>query len=62
MLGNRMGRIVIDKTGLSGNYDFTLVWDPDSTPGSTVPSVFAALQGTNRDCASTRKKPQYPFL
>jgi len=44
MLGNRMGRIVIDKTGLSGNYDFTLVWDPDSTPGSTFPSVFAALQ------------------
>jgi uncharacterized protein (TIGR03435 family) len=44
MLGNRMGRIVTDKTGLSGNYDFTLVWDPDSTPGSTFPSVFAALQ------------------
>ena len=44
MLGNRMGRIVIDKTGLSGNYDFTLVWDPDGTPGSTVPSVFTALQ------------------
>jgi uncharacterized protein (TIGR03435 family) len=44
MLGNRMGRIVIDKTGLTGNYDFALVWDPDSTPGSTVPSVFAALQ------------------
>jgi uncharacterized protein (TIGR03435 family) len=44
MLGNRMGRIVTDKTGLAGNYDLTLVWDPDSTPGSTVPSVFAALQ------------------
>jgi uncharacterized protein (TIGR03435 family) len=44
MLGNRMGRIVIDKTGLSGNYDLSLVWDPDSTPGSTAPSVFAALQ------------------
>ena len=39
-----MGHIVIDKTGLPGNYDLTLVWDPDNTPGSTFPSVFAALQ------------------
>ncbi len=44
MLGNRMGHIITDKTGLAGNYDLTLVWDPDSTPGSTLPSVFAALQ------------------
>jgi len=44
MLGKQMGRIVADKTGLSGTYDFSLVWDPDTTPDSTVPSVFAALQ------------------
>jgi uncharacterized protein (TIGR03435 family) len=44
MLGKQMGRGVIDKTGLTGNYDFSLVWDPDQTSGSTVPSVFAALQ------------------
>lgn len=44
MLGKQMGRGVLDKTGLRGNYDFSLAWDPDQTPGSTVPSVFAALQ------------------
>lgn len=44
MLGKEMGRGVIDKTGLSGNYDFSLEWDPGETAGSSVPSVFAALQ------------------
>jgi uncharacterized protein (TIGR03435 family) len=44
MLAKEMGRGVIDKTGLSDNYDFSLEWDPDQTAGSSVPSVFAALQ------------------
>jgi uncharacterized protein (TIGR03435 family) len=28
------GRIVVDKTGLSGSYDFTLAWTPDQMPGA----------------------------
>jgi bla regulator protein blaR1 len=28
------GRIVVDKTGLSGSYDFTLSWTPDQMPGA----------------------------
>jgi len=43
-LGNQLARIVVDKTGLPGKYDWTLVWDPDPGPDSTDPSIFTALQ------------------
>jgi uncharacterized protein (TIGR03435 family) len=42
-------RIVVDKTGLTGKYDFTLQWSPDEVhgadaPESAGPSIFTALQ------------------
>ncbi len=44
-------RIVIDKTGLTGKYDFTLQWSPDEIHGADAPepagpSIFTALPGT----------------
>ena len=33
MLARQLGRPVIDKTGLTGAYDFTLEWTPESGPG-----------------------------
>lgn len=42
-VGNRLGRIVVDKTGLSGSYDFKLDWSPDEAPTSTLPSLVTAL-------------------
>ncbi|MGA1982005.1 MAG: TIGR03435 family protein [Acidobacteriaceae bacterium] len=42
------GRLVMDKTGLTGKYDFTLKWTPDmgaGAPGTDAgPSLFTALQ------------------
>jgi uncharacterized protein (TIGR03435 family) len=44
------GRLVVDKTGLTGKYDFTLRWTPDmgqgaDQPGADAgPSLFTALQ------------------
>jgi uncharacterized protein (TIGR03435 family) len=43
-LGNQLGRIVLDKTGLADVYDWKLDWDPDPTPDSTLPSLLTALQ------------------
>ncbi|HVV45121.1 MAG TPA: TIGR03435 family protein [Bryobacteraceae bacterium] len=38
------GRPVIDKTGLTGAWDFTLSYSPDETAADQGPSVFTALQ------------------
>jgi uncharacterized protein (TIGR03435 family) len=52
-LSNTTHRIVIDKTGLTGKFDYTLNWDPSSTTltadtnattGSAGPSLFTAVQ------------------
>jgi len=43
-VGNRLARIVVDRTGLAGSYDFTLEWAPDETSDSAVPGLIAALR------------------
>lgn len=35
-LGHQVDRIVIDRTGLKGDYDFTVEWSPDNHEGSMV--------------------------
>jgi uncharacterized protein (TIGR03435 family) len=53
-LGNRLGRIVVDQTGLTGSYDFTLEWAPDDAPDSPAPSLVTAL----REQLGLRLEPQ----
>jgi uncharacterized protein (TIGR03435 family) len=44
MLTGRLGELVADRTGLSGEYDFRLEWAPDVTASATGPSLFTALE------------------
>jgi uncharacterized protein (TIGR03435 family) len=45
-LSNEVGRVVIDKTGLTGYYDIELKWttDEDRAAGVQGPSLFTALE------------------
>jgi uncharacterized protein (TIGR03435 family) len=43
-VGNRLGGIVVDQTGLEGSYDFTLEWAPDDAKDTSLPSLVAALR------------------
>ena len=57
MLSRHLGRVVVDRTGLTGKFDMTVEWTPDESPALPLspneprpaadpagPSIFAALQ------------------
>ena len=44
VLSSPLGRPVVDKTGIKGNYDIELRYAPNGTANSNQPSIFAALQ------------------
>jgi uncharacterized protein (TIGR03435 family) len=44
LLGKRLDRTVIDKTGLTGVYDVKLEWSPDLSTDTGFASIFTALQ------------------
>ena len=47
---NDLGRTIVDHTGLTGRYSFSLNWTPDTAPPSNAldtgggPSIFTAVQ------------------
>ncbi len=42
-LSNRVDRPVVDQSGISDAYDFTLEWSPDQNAEDAGPSIFTAL-------------------
>ncbi len=43
-LSSDLDRVVVDKTGITGEYQFSLKWSPDETSDSTLPGLFTALK------------------
>ena len=43
ILSGLTNSLVIDDTGISGEYDFTLEWAPDQNTDAVGPSLFTAL-------------------
>jgi uncharacterized protein (TIGR03435 family) len=43
-LANRLGRVVTDRTGLNGKYDFAIEWDSQSDAEAAGPSLFTVLK------------------
>jgi uncharacterized protein (TIGR03435 family) len=44
MLGRPLGAPVVDQTGIKGTYDFDLNFAPVESAGSSLPSIFTAIQ------------------
>ena len=52
MLSRKLGREVVDKTGLTGKYDISMEWTSDeAAPGQSVTDAPAALPSDNADAS-----------
>ncbi len=60
MLAQPLGRMVVDKTGLKGNYSFTLKWTPDVSRGQMFGGPGPGAAGPGGNAQSTPGMPPAP--
>ena len=53
-LARQLGRPVVDKTGVTEDFDINLKWSPDQAAENAGPSIFAALQEIGLRLVSTK--------
>ena len=59
---NMLGRMVVDKTGLTGNYNFTLRWTPDNDPFPALKQMLREADGLGAQAADAPVSPLFSAL
>lgn len=59
---NMLGRLVVDKTGLTGNYNFTLRWTPDNDPFPGLRQMLREADGMGAEATDAPVSPLFTAL
>jgi uncharacterized protein (TIGR03435 family) len=59
---NTLGRLVVDKTGLAGNYNFTLRWTPDNDPFPGLRQMLRESDGLGAQATDAAESPLFTAL
>ncbi len=59
---NMLGRMVVDKTGLTGNYNFKLRWIPDNDPFPGLTQMLREADGLGAQAADAPVSPLFSAL
>jgi bla regulator protein BlaR1 len=59
---NMLGRMVVDKTGLTGNYNFTLQWTPDNDPFPALKQMLREADGLGAQAIDAPVSPLFTAL